>query len=77
MLGYIHGKSTAQLSEELDVSLSAVKKWIRWYDVDGPGANALFAAVRFFLFPALLRAHRAFFPLRKERATTPFSIGRG
>lgn len=35
VLGYIHGKSMAQLSEELDVSLSAVKKWIRWYDVDG------------------------------------------
>lgn len=35
VLGYIHVKSTAQLTKELDVSLSAVKKWIRWYDVDG------------------------------------------
>ncbi len=35
VLGYIHGRSTAELTEELDVSLSAVKKWIRWYDVDG------------------------------------------
>ena len=38
VLGYIHGKSVAQLTIELDVSLAAVKKWIRWYDVNGvPG----------------------------------------
>jgi transposase len=35
VLGYIHGKSVAQMTQELDVSLSAVKKWIGWYDVGG------------------------------------------
>jgi len=35
VLGYIEGRSVAQLTVELDVSLSAVKKWIRWYDVEG------------------------------------------
>lgn len=34
-LGYIQGKSAPQLASELDVSLSAVKKWIGWYDVQG------------------------------------------
>jgi len=35
VLGYIHGKPAAQLPVELDVSLAAVKKWIRGYDVAG------------------------------------------
>jgi transposase len=35
VLGYIQGKSVAQMTVELDVSLAAVKKWIRWYDVEG------------------------------------------
>jgi transposase len=28
VLGYIHGKSVAQMTVELDVSLSVVKKWL-------------------------------------------------
>lgn len=35
VLGYVGGKSVEQLHTELDVSLAAVKKWIRWYDVEG------------------------------------------
>ena len=35
VLGYVHGRPAAQLAVELDVSLAAVKKWIRWYDVAG------------------------------------------
>jgi transposase len=35
VIGYIQGKSVAQMTVELDVSLAAVKKWIRWYDVRG------------------------------------------
>lgn len=35
VLGYIQGKSVAQMTVELDVSLAAIKKWIRWYDVHG------------------------------------------
>jgi len=35
VLGYIQGKSVTQMTKELDVSLSAVKKWIRAYDVQG------------------------------------------
>jgi transposase len=35
VLGYTQGKSVANMTGELDVSRSAIKKWIRWYDVDG------------------------------------------
>jgi len=35
VLGYIQGKSVNQITGELDVSPSAVKKWIRWYDTQG------------------------------------------
>lgn len=35
VVGYIEGKSTDELTEELDVSPAAVKKWIHWYDVEG------------------------------------------
>jgi len=35
VLGYLKGRSVAQMTVDLDVSLAAVKKWIRWYDVQG------------------------------------------
>jgi hypothetical protein len=35
VLGYIQGKSVKQMTGELDVSPSAVKKGIRWYDAQG------------------------------------------
>ena len=35
VLGYIEGRSVAQITVELDVSSSAIKKWLRRYDVRG------------------------------------------
>ena len=35
VLGYIDGRPTTQLSEELDVARSSVVRWLQWYDLCG------------------------------------------